>query len=156
MQLLFLEGISIAQVLIGISGSPTESHLSASFRESLIMLSQDFLLEQIVTEPARYENILDLCFVSHPSYVCHSKTIPGLSDCNNGLNDHNSTPIIIEYQRLRSHLMDYITQQHGYNNEPKHKNTITYVYNHVRALLYIVNQLVTTFLPFKSHQDEIY
>ena len=45
------------------SGDLTESYLSASFRESLIMLSQDFLLEQIVTEPTRLENILDLCFI---------------------------------------------------------------------------------------------
>ena len=64
--------------------------------------------------------------------------------CNNGLNDHNSAPIVIEYQQLQSHLMDYITRQHSYNNEPKHKNTITFVYNHVHVLLYIVNQSVTT------------
>ena len=51
--------------------------------------------------------------------------------------------------------MDYITRQHGYN-EPKHKDTITFVYNHVCTLLYIVNQSVTTFLPFKSYQDKIY
>jgi len=62
------------------SGDLTESYISVSFRESLIVLSQDFLLEQIVTEPTRLGNILDLCFISHPSYVCHSNTVPRLSD----------------------------------------------------------------------------
>ena len=51
--------------------------------------------------------------------------------------------------------MDYIIRQHGYNNELKHKNTITCVYNRVRTLLYKINQSVTAFLPFKSHQHEI-
>jgi len=62
------------------SGDLTESYLSASFKESLIILSQDFLLEQIVTEPTRLDNILDLCFIFHLSCVCHSKIIPGWSD----------------------------------------------------------------------------
>ena len=57
------------------SGCLTESYLSAVFRESLILLSQDFLLEQIVTEPTKEGHILDLCFISHPSYVCQSRVI---------------------------------------------------------------------------------
>ena len=64
------------------SGCLTESYLPAAFRESLILLSQDFLLEQIVTDPTREESILDLCFISHPSYVCQSRTVSGLSDHN--------------------------------------------------------------------------
>ena len=44
------------------------------------MFAQDFLLEQIITEPIRCENILDLCFVSHPSYINQYKIVPGLSD----------------------------------------------------------------------------
>jgi len=64
------------------SGCLTESYLTATFRESLLLLSQDFLLEQIVTEPTRKENILDLCFIPHPSYVYQSRTVPGLSDHN--------------------------------------------------------------------------
>ena len=44
------------------------------------MFAQDFLLEQIITEPTRRENILDLRFVSHPSYINQYKIVPGLSD----------------------------------------------------------------------------
>ena len=64
------------------SGCLTESYFPAAFRESLILLSQDFLLEQIVSKPTREENILDLCFISHPSYVCQCRTVSSLSDRN--------------------------------------------------------------------------
>ena len=56
MQYSFLGMILTPQELIGL----TESYLPAAFRESLILLSQDFLLEQIVTKSTREENVLDL------------------------------------------------------------------------------------------------
>jgi len=61
------------------SGRLTHSYLPANFRESLIIFAQDFLLEQIIIEPTRGENVLDLCFVSHPSYIYQYKIVPGLS-----------------------------------------------------------------------------
>ena len=62
------------------SGNLTESHVSLLFRESLIIeFAQDFLLEQIILEPTRGDNILDLCFTSHPSFINQYKIVPGFS-----------------------------------------------------------------------------
>ena len=62
------------------SGAITNSYVSVSFREKLIEVSEEFHLEQLVLEPTRQHNILDLCFTSHPSTVISSQTSPGLSD----------------------------------------------------------------------------
>ena len=62
------------------SGAITNSYVSVSFREKLIEVSKEFHLEQLVLEPTRQHNILDLCFTSHPSTVISSQTSPGLSD----------------------------------------------------------------------------
>ena len=43
-------------------------------------VSEGFHLEQIVSEPKRLYNILDLCFTSHPNAVISSQTSPGLSE----------------------------------------------------------------------------
>ena len=37
-------------------------------------------MHQIVTFPTRAQNILDLCFVSHPDMILTCKPVPGLSD----------------------------------------------------------------------------
>jgi len=58
----------------------TESCLPAHFRESLLEFAQDFLLEQIVLNPTRGNNILDLCFTPHPDSISQCKTVPGFSD----------------------------------------------------------------------------
>ena len=58
----------------------TESYVPASFREKLIEVTDEFHLEQLVLEPTRQYNILDLCFTSHPNIVTSSQTSPGLSD----------------------------------------------------------------------------
>jgi len=60
------------------SGCLIESYLLAAYRESLILLSQNLLKPTNTRE----ENILDLCFISHPSYVCQSRTVSDLSDHN--------------------------------------------------------------------------
>ena len=62
------------------TGGLTESYLPLLFRESLIQFAHDYLLEQIILEPTRGDNILDLCFTSHPGSIHHYKTVPGLSD----------------------------------------------------------------------------
>ena len=61
------------------TGGLTESYLPLLFRESLIQFAHDFLLEQIILEPTRGDNILDLCFTSHPGSIHHYKTVPSLS-----------------------------------------------------------------------------
>ena len=38
------------------------SYISRQFREALIALTNEFMLEQIITQPTRGTNILDLCF----------------------------------------------------------------------------------------------
>ena len=50
------------------------------FRESLIQFAHNFLLEQIIFEPTSGDNILDLCFTSHPGSIHQYKIVPGLSD----------------------------------------------------------------------------
>ena len=45
--------------------SLTTSYISKQFRASLIALTDKFMLEQIVTQPTRGMNTLDLCFLSH-------------------------------------------------------------------------------------------
>ena len=58
----------------------TELYLPAHFRESLLEFAHDFLLEQIVLKPTRGDNILDLCFTSHPDSINQCITVPGFSD----------------------------------------------------------------------------
>ena len=62
------------------TGSLTDSYLPVNFRESLIVFAQDFFLEQIITEPTRGKNTLDLCFTSHPRHIHQFTIVPGLSD----------------------------------------------------------------------------
>jgi len=62
------------------TGNLTESYLPAHFREFLLEFVQDFLLEQIVLNPTRGNNILDLCFTSHPDSINQCKTVTGFSD----------------------------------------------------------------------------
>ena len=59
------------------SGTLTDSYLLCYFREKLISLSQE---AQIVSFPTRGPNMLDLCFISHPSIVSECYSVPGLSD----------------------------------------------------------------------------
>ena len=38
------------------------------------------MLEKIVLKPTRGDNILDLCFTSHPGIIHQCKMVPGFSD----------------------------------------------------------------------------
>ena len=60
--------------------SLSTSYISKQFCESLIALTNEFMLEQIVTQPTRGMNISDLCFLSHPDLSNGCRVIPGLSD----------------------------------------------------------------------------
>ena len=54
----------------------------------LIDIANDFGLTQMVTEPTRGKNTLDLFFTSNPTLVTKSSVIPGISD-------HDGIPVII-------------------------------------------------------------
>ena len=61
-------------------GTLTTSHVSCYLQEKLISLSQDTQLFQIVNFSTRAQNILDLCFTTHPNNVLSCEPAPGLSD----------------------------------------------------------------------------
>ena len=56
--------------------------------KQLIDITNDFGLEQLVREPTRINNILDLLFTSNPTLVERSSVVPGI-------NDHDGIPIVI-------------------------------------------------------------
>ena len=61
-------------------GTLTDMYVPCYFQENLISLSQDTQLFQMVTFPTRVQNILDLCFTTHPDTVLTCESAPGLSD----------------------------------------------------------------------------
>ena len=61
-------------------GTLLESYLPAATREALLQFSNHHYLDQIVLQPTRANNILDLCFTSHPGKIELCNTLPGLSD----------------------------------------------------------------------------
>ena len=48
--------------------------------ESFVEILDNFNLVQIVTEPTRHDNVLDLILTSNPTQVSKVDCIPGLSD----------------------------------------------------------------------------
>ena len=60
-------------------------------------------LEQIVTEPTRENNILDLCFTNNPGLVQNLEVEPGISD-------HNMVKIAVN---TRNHKGKYICIKRG-------------------------------------------
>ena len=59
--------------------------------EQLIDIANDFDLDQMVTEPTRKNNILDLFFTNNATLVEKSTLIPGLSD-------HEGIAMITKYK----------------------------------------------------------
>ena len=51
-----------------------------SFREIHIKVSEEFHLEQLVSESTQQYITLDLCITSHPNTIISSQTSPGFSD----------------------------------------------------------------------------
>ena len=72
-------------------GTLLDSYVPCHLREKLISLSQDTQMFQIVTFPTRAQNILDLCFTTHPDTVQTCKPAPGLS---------NHDVVLINFQTL--------------------------------------------------------
>jgi hypothetical protein len=69
-----------------LSVNPGGSYVNLSKR--MIEIANDVGLEQIVREPTRGKNTLDLFFTSNPTLVERSTVVPGLSD-------HDGVPLII-------------------------------------------------------------
>ena len=64
------------------TGSLTESYLPLLFRESLIEFAQDFLLEQIILEPTRGDNIiLDHILALYSKFLALVIMMLSLSKC---------------------------------------------------------------------------
>ena len=55
--------------------------------KQLLDMANDFGLDQVVREPTRGENILDLFFTSNPSLVENVRVVPGMSD-------HGGIPVV--------------------------------------------------------------
>ena len=60
------------------SFSTNRTHVAA--HSSLIDVMQEHRLEQIVNQPTRHQNILDLFFLNHPSVKHTIDILPGLGD----------------------------------------------------------------------------
>ena len=58
----------------------TDSYISTFLREALIEIADDYQLQQVVTFPTKGNNLLDLCFTSHPDLVQSCLPFPGLCD----------------------------------------------------------------------------
>ena len=58
----------------------TDSYVSTLLRETLIEIVDDYQLQQVVTFSTRGNNLLDLCFTSHPDLVQSCLPSPGLCD----------------------------------------------------------------------------
>jgi len=70
------------------------------------MLSHNSMLEQIVTQPTRGNNILDLCFTTHPGYIEQCTTVPGFSD-------HDA--VIVDLTNLRTSHIKHERKIYLYN-----------------------------------------
>ena len=57
-------------------------HVYASTHNSLLATICDYGLTQLVTEPTRLDNTLDLFFTDHPSQITDVSILPGMSDHN--------------------------------------------------------------------------
>ena len=62
--------------------------VTPGFSKQLIEIANYFGLEQVVREPTRINNILDLFFTPNPTLVERSSVVPGISD-------HDGIPIVI-------------------------------------------------------------
>ena len=63
------------------------SGVAPGLSKQVIEITNDFGLEQVVREPTRINNILDLFFTSNPTRVERLYVVPGISD-------HDGIPII--------------------------------------------------------------
>ena len=68
--------------------SPKPGGTAPGLSKILLEISNDFGLEQIVREPTRINNTLDLFFTTNPTLVERSTIVPGISD-------HDGIPLII-------------------------------------------------------------
>ena len=85
-------------------GTLTDSYVPCCLREKLISLSQDTQMFQTVTFPTRAQNILDLCFTTHPNTVLSCEPVPGLSDHDAVLINLQTLLYVIKQNPRKIHL----------------------------------------------------
>ena len=73
------------------------SGVAPGLSKQVIEMTHDFGLEQVVREPTRINNILDLFFTSNPTCVERSSVVPGISD-------HDGIPIINYKPRISKQI----------------------------------------------------
>ena len=72
--------------------------------DSFVAILDDYNLVQIVTEPTRRDNVLDLILTSNPTLVSKVECIPGLSDHDIVLAEVAIKPVQAKQQRRKIHL----------------------------------------------------
>ena len=74
--------ISLPLALTGKQLTLRSDHVYASVHSSLLATICDYGLPQLVTEPTRLDNTLDIYFTDHPSQITDINILPGLSNHN--------------------------------------------------------------------------
>ena len=135
-----------------ISPNPT---YGTDVNQSLLESVNEFGLDQLVTEPTRGENILDLIFSSHPESVTNLEIIPGISDheavyCELMLNNKQESDDIVHpiflYDRgnmtqLRS---DISTFQAEFLSSDPYSNSVQENWDKFKQA---INNAITTNIP---------
>jgi hypothetical protein len=129
---------------------------SSGLTENFFNTIQDNLLTQIVDEPTRGNNILDLAFVSYPSFVedCHI-------DEPFGMSDHKSVLLSVRFPVSRQNTLTrkiYLYSQGDYESLSNELRDINWenkfnkksVNNCWMLFKNTYNDLVDTFVPSKT------
>ena len=143
------------------NGYLTDYYISKSFCEFLIDVSSDYFLEQIVSEPTRGRNLLDLCFTTHPNQVKQCYTLP----------DHEAVIITLmtsihkqkQYPRtiplynkanwgyIKQNIIRIFEQYLQLNDQYDRSVELNYQY-----IKYHLGQLTDQFIPVKVQSRKIY
>ena len=83
--------------------------------------NNDYNLEQLIHEPTRDKNILDLVFSSHPAFISHVSIIPGISNHDAVLFDFN----LKEISFLSSNYNVYLYHKGDYDGIKSYMNAFS-------------------------------
>ena len=141
-----------------------DSYIPIPFREKLIEVSEEFHLEQLVLEPTRQYNILDLCFTSHPNTIISCQTSPGLSDHEavvikftgrTCLPKKSSRKIYLynkaNWDEIRSNLLHFSEIYFELNSNSTRSIEQNWNFFHTHCLKVIENHVPVKFLGTRSH-----
>ena len=131
------------------------SYVSKQFWESLVTFTNELMLKQIVSQPTRGPNILDLCFMLHPDHSQGCTVIPGLikwSWCSNSIISHQT--LLTEpnkkadWNAIRQSIAS-LSEEYFYLNETQSRNVIDnwqYIHSHILPVIedFIPTKLLST------------